>query len=102
MKIERITKKTLLAVIKDEKLSIRFEDKAMAIREPGVIGICKTAAGNHMVYGHKLPINTMHVHINDLKTRQEVLGWYIEMNAGGTPHSKKEIARVQSLLDACM
>lgn len=50
MKIERITKKTLLAVIKDEKLSIHFEDKAMAIREPGVIGICKTAAGNHMVY----------------------------------------------------
>ena len=37
-------------------------------------------------------------HVNDLRTRAEVLQWYIEMNAGGTPHSPQEIARVQALL----
>ena len=39
------------------------------------------------------------LHVNDLKTYPEVLQWYIEMNAGGTPHTNEEIARVQQLLD---
>ena len=43
---------------------------------------------------------TVRVHVNDLKSREEVLRWYLEMNAGGTPHSKKEIQRVKDLLDA--
>ena len=42
---------------------------------------------------------TIRVHINDLKTYSEVLQWYIEMNAGGTPHSSEEIERVQELLE---
>jgi len=33
-----------------------------------------------------------------LKTRADVLQWYIDFNAGGTPHSEKEIERVQGLL----
>ena len=37
--------------------------------------------------------------INNLETRKDVLTWYIQINAGGTPHSRKEIARVQQLLD---
>lgn len=45
---------------------------------------------------HSLAIN-----INDLKTKREVLQWYIEMNAGGTPHSEEEIARVKKLLEEC-
>lgn len=43
--------------------------------------------------------NTVRLHVNDLKTKAEVLQWYLEMNAGGTPHSKDEIQRVQHLLD---
>lgn len=43
----------------------------------------------------------MVVNINDLKTKREVLQWYIQMNAGGTPHSPEEIQRVQKLMDAC-
>jgi hypothetical protein len=39
------------------------------------------------------------VTINNLKTREAVLRWYIELNAGGTPHSPEEIARVRGLLD---
>ena len=41
----------------------------------------------------------MVVHVNNLQTKREVLKWYIEMNAGGTPHSKEEIARVQAMMD---
>jgi uncharacterized protein with ParB-like and HNH nuclease domain len=38
--------------------------------------------------------------INNLKTREEVLKWYLQMNSGGTPHSAIELARVQLLLEA--
>jgi len=44
-------------------------------------------------------MNTIRIHINDLKTEEEVLKWYLEMNTGGTPHSESEIARVQAMLD---
>ena len=36
--------------------------------------------------------------INNLKSEQEVLKWYIEMNAGGTPHTRKEIDKVKAML----
>lgn len=45
-------------------------------------------------------MNTVRVHVNDLKTKKDVLTWYIEMNAGGTPHSKEEIDHVTALRDA--
>ena len=45
--------------------------------------------------------DTMRININDLKTKKEVLQWYIDMNAGGTPHTKEEIERVQRLLNEC-
>lgn len=50
MKIERITKKALLGTLKAENIEVHFEDKKDAVREPGVIGISRTAAGNYMVY----------------------------------------------------
>lgn len=42
---------------------------------------------------------TMRLNINDLQTRKDVLQWYIEFNAGGTPHTESEINRVKNLLD---
>lgn len=59
------------------------------------------------VFGHKFSefegsprmIHDLRLNVNDLKTRAEVLKWYIEFNSGGTVHSKEEIARVQQLLD---
>lgn len=48
----------------------------------------------------RLGLNTIRVHINDLKTKDEVLRWYLEMNSGGTPHTKRELARVKNLLSA--
>lgn len=38
------------------------------------------------------------INVNTLKTRAEVLQWYLGFNSGGTPHTKKEIARVYQLL----
>jgi hypothetical protein len=39
------------------------------------------------------------ININNLKTKKEVLQWYIEFNSGGTVHTKEEIDRVKSLLE---
>jgi uncharacterized protein with ParB-like and HNH nuclease domain len=36
--------------------------------------------------------------VNDLKTRKDVLIWYLEMNSGGTPHTQDELLRVKKLL----
>src|SRR4029078_12236381 len=36
----------------------------------------------------------------ELRTRADVLRFYLAFNAGGTPHAAEEIARVRSLLDA--
>lgn len=38
-------------------------------------------------------------HINNLKTRKEVLQWYIELNEGGVVHTTEEIERVKKLLE---
>jgi Protein of unknown function DUF262 len=37
--------------------------------------------------------------INELLTRSAVLQWYLELNAGGTPHTDSEIDRVRDLLN---
>lgn len=37
------------------------------------------------------------ISVNTLKTEAEVIQWYIELNEGGTPHSKEEIERVKLL-----
>ncbi len=36
--------------------------------------------------------------INSLKTRKEVLQWYLDLNTGGVVHTKEEIERVRQLL----
>ena len=38
-------------------------------------------------------------HTNNLKTREEVLNWYLEMNSGGTPHTEEELDKVRKMLD---
>lgn len=56
-----------------------FEDKDMLLR-------------SH----HELRFN-----VNNLKTRKEVLQWYLDFNTGGTVHSQDEIERVKKLLEEC-
>lgn len=36
--------------------------------------------------------------INDLRTRAEVLQWYLDLNTGGVVHTKEEIGKVKRLL----
>lgn len=36
--------------------------------------------------------------INELETRAAVLQWYLELNAGGTPHTKAELEKVRLML----
>lgn len=38
------------------------------------------------------------IYINVLQYEKDVLQWYIEMNEGGTPHTKEEIQRVKDML----
>jgi hypothetical protein len=38
------------------------------------------------------------IHVNNLKSRREVLQWYIDLNTGGTVHTDDEIERVRKLL----
>lgn len=38
-------------------------------------------------------------HVNDLKTRAEVLQWYLDINQGGVVHTKDEIMKVHKLLE---
>lgn len=50
-------------------------------------------------YGQCLMNYDLRLHVNELKTRAEVLQWYLDLNKGGVVHTAKEIARVQALLD---
>lgn len=38
-------------------------------------------------------------HVNDLKSREDILKWYIGMNTGGTIHTPNEIDKVKKLLE---
>lgn len=57
-----------------------------------------------MTLGKRTGINALptavsfSINIAKLKTRAEVLQWYLDFNAGGTPHAKSEIERVRELL----
>ena len=42
--------------------------------------------------------NAIKVNVNNLKTEKEVLQWYVDMNAGGTPHTNEEIERVRKMI----
>jgi len=48
---------------------------------------------------HVIPSDvTFSFNIAKLKTRADVLQWYLDFNAGGTPHAQSEIERVRDLL----
>ena len=47
----------------------------------------------------KLPMGIdLIFNVNNLKTEKEVLQWYVDMNAGGTPHTNEEIKRVKRMI----
>ena len=42
---------------------------------------------------------TLVMNVNNLKTRREVLTWYLEMNTGGTVHTTEELNKVRKMLE---
>lgn len=40
-------------------------------------------------------------YVAEYKRKEDVLRWYLEINSGGTPHTKDEIKKVEDLLDEC-
>ena len=38
--------------------------------------------------------------VNNLKTKKEVLQWYLEMNSGGTVHTNEELNKVRGMLES--
>jgi hypothetical protein len=53
-------------------------------------------------YSDKLDMirHTFDFIVNDLRTRKEVLQWYLDLNTGGTIHTSDEIEKVKRLLAA--
>lgn len=48
----------------------------------------------------KIPMDIdLLINVNNLKTKKEVLKWYLEMNSGGTVHTEEEINKVKRLLE---
>lgn len=41
---------------------------------------------------------SFHFHVNDLKTRGEILQWYLDLNTGGTVHTEGELSKVKELI----
>ena len=43
------------------------------------------------------------IFLNNYKSLQisQVLQWYVDLNSGGTPHTKREIKRVKDMIVAC-
>ena len=56
--------------------------------------------GNYLKnFEDKIPLDAIfNFNINNLKTRKEVIQWYLDLNEGGTPHTDEELERVKSLL----
>lgn len=41
----------------------------------------------------------LRINVNNLKTKKEVLQWYLDFNTGGTVHNQEEINRVKNMLE---
>lgn len=62
-------------------------------------GRLKVFGSYHHEYTDEIRLTqTMKINVNDLKTRAEVLLWYLQMNSGGTVHTDEELARIEELL----
>lgn len=65
-------------------------------------GLMKEVFGGHRYsdFADKMDIMTARFrwNVNDLKTRAEVLQWYLDLNTGGVVHTTEEIEKVKRML----
>lgn len=60
----------------------------------------KVFGHNYSEFTGSLPFGVDFIwHVAELDQQSDVLRWYINFNAGGTPHSAEEIARVRKMLE---
>ena len=53
----------------------------------------------HSKYKDRIPMNVnLRFMVNNLKTRAEVLRWYLQINEGGVVHTYQELEKVRQLL----
>lgn len=45
-----------------------------------------------------LPEYRLNIYTNNLSSEKDILEWYVDMNAGGTPHTSEEIERVKQMI----
>lgn len=85
-----------------------YEDPYLCVDGLQRLTACMKFARNELkIFGHYkkdfegfIPQNVfLNVYINDLKTRKEVLQWYLELNTEGTPHETSELERIRTLLE---
>lgn len=60
--------------------------------------------GNYFKDFEDKPRRVLHyftIHVNDLQNKKDVLKWYVQMNDGGTPHTKEEIEKVNKMIGEC-
>lgn len=55
--------------------------------------------GKYEASYNPLPEFKVNVFRNSLSSEKEVLQWYVDMNAGGTPHTNEEIKRVKQMIE---
>lgn len=53
----------------------------------------------YIVTANPLPEFTVNVYRNNLASKKEILQWYVDMNAGGTPHTNEEIERIKKMIE---
>lgn len=53
---------------------------------------------NKAAHRYLMSRNHIRINVNTLKTRAEVLTWYLQMNDGGTPHTFSELRKVKDML----
>jgi hypothetical protein len=41
------------------------------------------------------------IHVNDMRSKDEILEWYVELNEGGVVHTEEEIKRVKKMIKGC-
>ena len=53
---------------------------------------------NKIAHRYLMSRNHIQINVNTLRTRAEVLTWYLQMNDGGTPHTFSELLKVKDML----
>lgn len=46
----------------------------------------------------RISVGRIHVNINTLKSKKELLEWYILLNSTGVPHTPSELARIREMI----